>query len=89
MDDMFESEDQDSDKDSDDNEMELPKSMKQGKKGDTDDEKLEYICHSQVNLGFSTNNLGEYTAVILGLLICALNRIEHIEIRTDSELLVK
>ena len=33
--------------------------------------------------------MGEYSAVILGLLICSLNHIEHIEIRTDSQLLVK
>jgi len=52
-------------------------------------EKLEYICHSQLHLGHGTNNMGEYTAVILGLLICVLNHIEHIEIRTDSMVLVK
>ena len=54
-----------------------------------DQERLKYICHSQLHLGHSTNNMGEYTAVILGLVICVLSHIEHIEIRTDSMVLVK
>lgn len=52
-------------------------------------EELKFICTSQINIGFSTNNMAEYTGVILALLICALNRVEHIQIRADSELLIK
>lgn len=40
-------------------------------------------------LSKSTNNVAEYTGMLLALLICALNKKRHIVIRTDSDLMVK
>ncbi len=37
----------------------------------------------------TTNNIAEYTGVIMALLIGVVNNLDHIEIRTDSELMVK
>ena len=55
---------------------------------DTDRE-LEFLCTTQISCGYTTNNIAEYTGVILALLFGALNRIDNVQVRSDSELLVK
>ena len=50
-------------------------------------ENLKYMCYSSIHIGWSTNNMAEYTGLVMALLICALNKIEHVCIRTDSNLM--
>ena len=33
--------------------------------------------------------MAEYTGLVMALIFCSLNKVEHLEIRTDSELMVK
>jgi len=40
-----------------------------------EEEKLEYICSSSISIGTSTNNMAEYTGLLLALTIGALNKI--------------
>lgn len=40
-------------------------------------------------LGHSTNNVAEYKAVLLGLAAALAQGVEHVEVRADSELLIK
>ena len=56
---------------------------------DISDMKLDYICSSSINMGYTTNNMAEYTGLLLALMICSINKVDHISIRTDSELIVK
>lgn len=40
-------------------------------------------------LGHTTNNVAEYKAVLLGLAAALAQGLEHVEVRADSELLIK
>jgi ribonuclease HI len=40
-------------------------------------------------LGHTTNNVAEYKAVLLGLAAALAQGVEHLEVRADSELLIK
>ncbi|MGB2799167.1 MAG: ribonuclease HI family protein [Dehalococcoidia bacterium] len=53
------------------------------------DESGAVIFEASHSIGYATNNQAEYKAVIKGLEEAARLRPEHIEVRSDSELLVK
>jgi ribonuclease HI len=53
------------------------------------DESGAIIFEASHSIGYATNNQAEYKAVIKGLEEAARLRAEHIEVRADSELLVK
>lgn len=47
------------------------------------------IAQATVYLGVTTNNVAEYRGILLGLKLALDHHIEHIDIRLDSELVVK
>ncbi len=53
------------------------------------DESGAVIFEASHSIGYATNNQAEYKAVIKGLEEAARLHAEHIEVRSDSELLVK
>mmetsp|Transcript_41533 Transcript_41533/g.54680 ORF Transcript_41533/g.54680 Transcript_41533/m.54680 type:complete len:161 (-) Transcript_41533:140-622(-) len=56
---------------------------------DPAEQDLEFLCNSSISIGFSTNNMAEYVGLVLGLVLSSFNKVDHIEIRTDSELMAK
>ena len=56
---------------------------------DEESHDLTYLCSCSINLNHTTNNIAEYTGLLLGLMICSINKIDYISIRTDSDLMVK
>ena len=52
-------------------------------------EDLEYICKSSIFLGHNTSTMAEYTSFIMGLLLCALNNIKVVSVRSHSELMIR
>ena len=53
-------------------------------------ENLEYICNTSIFLGQrNTRTMAEYTSLIMGLLLCSMNNIKSVSIRTHSELMVR
>ncbi len=53
------------------------------------DESRAVVFEASLSIGYATNNQAEYKAVINGLEEAARLRAEHVEVRSDSELLVK
>lgn len=53
------------------------------------DNNLKYLGASQIHLGTHTHNMAHYVAFVMTMLICSLYKIEHICIKSDSEILVK
>ncbi|MCD4813840.1 ribonuclease HI family protein [bacterium] len=49
----------------------------------------DMIAQAYSFLGATTNNVAEYQGILLGLDLALKNKIEHLEIRLDSELVVK
>lgn len=52
-------------------------------------ENLEFICSSSIFLGKSTQNMAEYTGLIMGLLLCSMNDIKRVSIRSQSDLMIQ
>ncbi len=53
------------------------------------DESGAVIFEASHSIGYATNNQAEYKAIIKGLEEAARLRAEHVQVRSDSELLVK
>lgn len=51
--------------------------------------RLTHLFDCQMHLGIQTNNIAEYSAIIIAHIVLALLKKDHIAIRTDSQLTVK
>lgn len=50
-------------------------------------ENLEHICTGSIYIGNNTINMADYTGLIMAMIICSLNNIKHISVRSHSKLL--